>query len=76
MKSQKNKAAQALGRRGGKAKTIAKAAAARNNGKKGGRPRRYSLQEIERAMQGTNIYEFEWLLIKKNLCKFETTPNQ
>lgn len=36
----KNKHAVALGRLGGKAKTDKKAAAARANGKKGGRPRR------------------------------------
>lgn len=36
----KNKAAVALGRLGGKAKSAAKAEAARENGKKGGRPRK------------------------------------
>ena len=34
----KNKAAASLGRRGGKVKSESKAAAARANGKKGGRP--------------------------------------
>ncbi len=36
----KNPAAVALGRRGGKVTSEAKAAAARKNGKRGGRPRR------------------------------------
>lgn len=36
----KNRAAVALGRRGGKVKSEAKAAAARENGKRGGRPRK------------------------------------
>lgn len=35
-------AAVALGRRGGQAKSAAKAAAVRENGKKGGRPRKQS----------------------------------
>ena len=35
-----NKAAQALGRLGGKAKSSAKAAAAKANGKRGGRPKK------------------------------------
>jgi hypothetical protein len=34
----KNPHAAALGRRGGKSKSLAKAKAARDNGKKGGRP--------------------------------------
>ena len=38
----KNPAAVALGRLGGKAKTAAKAAASRENGKKGGRPRNHA----------------------------------
>ena len=38
--SAKNPAAVTLGRLGGKAKTPAKSAAARRNGKKGGRPRK------------------------------------
>lgn len=37
-----NKAAQELGRLGGQAKSEAKAAASRENGKKGGRPRIYN----------------------------------
>lgn len=36
----KNPAAVALGKLGGKAKTKAKAAASRENGKKGGRPKK------------------------------------
>lgn len=36
----KNPHAVALGRKGGKAKTVAKADAARANGKKGGRPKK------------------------------------
>ena len=36
----KNPAAVALGRRGGKVKSAAKAAACRENGKKGGRPKK------------------------------------
>lgn len=36
----KNKAAQSLGRLGGMAKTKAKSEAARENGKKGGRPKK------------------------------------
>ncbi len=36
----KNPAAVALGRKGGAAKSEAKAAAARENGKKGGRPKK------------------------------------
>ena len=36
----KNPHAVALGRRGGRVKSAAKIAAARNNGKKGGRPRK------------------------------------
>lgn len=36
----KNKAAQALGAKGGAVKSKAKAEAARENGKKGGRPRK------------------------------------
>lgn len=35
-----NKAAQELGRRGGQAKSEAKAEAARENGRKGGRPKK------------------------------------
>lgn len=35
-----NRAAQALGRKGGKAKSKAKAEASRKNGKKGGRPKK------------------------------------
>lgn len=38
----KNKHAVALGRMGGKSKTDKKAAAARANGKKGGRPKKVS----------------------------------
>ena len=38
--SAKNPAAVTMGRLGGKAKTPAKAAASRENGKKGGRPRK------------------------------------
>ncbi len=38
--ARKNTAAVALGRKGGKAKSEAKTAAARENGKKGGRPRK------------------------------------
>ena len=37
---QKNRAAVALGRKGGKVTSEAKAAAAKANGKKGGRPRK------------------------------------
>jgi len=37
---QMDKSAQKLGKRGGKVKTDAKAKAARENGKKGGRPRK------------------------------------
>jgi hypothetical protein len=40
MSARKNPAAVALGRRGGNTKSDAKAAAARENGKKGGRPRK------------------------------------
>lgn len=39
-----NKAAQQLGRRGGRVKSEAKAAAVRENGKKGGRPRKQNLR--------------------------------
>jgi len=39
-KRKKNPAAVALGRLGGRPKTAAKARAARENGKKGGRPRK------------------------------------
>jgi hypothetical protein len=39
-KQMKNKAAQQLGRKGGQATSAAKAAAARRNGKLGGRPRK------------------------------------
>lgn len=39
----KNKAAQSLGRLGGKATSEAKAEAARKNGKKGGRPKKPKL---------------------------------
>jgi hypothetical protein len=39
-----NKAAQELGRLGGRVKSRAKAAAARLNGRKGGRPRKIKLQ--------------------------------
>lgn len=45
----KNPAAVALGRIGGKAKSDAKAAAARENGKKGGRPRKASLRPAART---------------------------
>lgn len=38
--TKKNKAAQALGAKGGAVKSEAKAEAARKNGKKGGRPRK------------------------------------
>jgi hypothetical protein len=38
-----NRHAIALGRKGGKVKSAAKAAAARKNGKKGGRPKRKQL---------------------------------
>ena len=41
----KNKAAQSLGRLGGKAKTEAKTSAARANGAAGGRPGMYSVTE-------------------------------
>ena len=40
-----NKAAAALGRKGGSAKTPAKQAASRDNGKKGGRPRKINQEE-------------------------------
>ena len=43
-----NKAAQQLGRLGGLAKSKAKADAARENGKKGGRPR----DELKRVAKG------------------------
>jgi hypothetical protein len=45
MKEGKNKAAQSLGRLGGKAKSDRKAEAARVNGKKGGRPRKQKKEE-------------------------------
>lgn len=41
----KNKAAQSLGRLGGKAKSPAKIAAARANGRKGGRPKKKQEQQ-------------------------------
>lgn len=40
MKHAKDRAAVSLGRKGGKAKSAAKAAAARINGKRGGRPKK------------------------------------
>jgi hypothetical protein len=43
----KNPAAVALGRLGGKIKTVAKAEAARRNGKLGGRPRKAPAQLAE-----------------------------
>lgn len=46
----KNKAAQQLGRKGGKASSESKAAAARKNGAKGGRPGVYSV--IQSTEQG------------------------
>ena len=45
--SAKNPAAVTMGRLGGKAKTPAKAAASRENGKKGGRPRKCKRVVIE-----------------------------
>lgn len=43
----KNPAAVALGRLGGKAKTEAQAAARRENGKKGGRPKGSGTKKVE-----------------------------
>lgn len=43
----KNRAAVALGRKGGKATSDAKAEAARLNGRKGGRPRKVPLSDVE-----------------------------
>lgn len=47
-----NKAAQSLGRRGGKAKTEAKAAASAANGKLGGRPAREVIAMLYRNADG------------------------
>lgn len=44
-----SRAAAALGRKGGKAKSEAKAAAARANGAKGGRPRKAKPCDVETA---------------------------
>jgi len=57
----KNKAAQSLGRRGGQTKTDAKAAAARANGAKGGRPvTRLRLRRIEPGTYA--IHGTPWLI--------------
>lgn len=47
----KNKAAQALGRLGGKAKSEAKTETARKNGAKGGRPGMYSVSQNGQTLQ-------------------------
>jgi hypothetical protein len=39
-----NRAAQSLGRLGGKAKSAAKIAAAKENGKRGGRPKKVNME--------------------------------
>lgn len=48
-------AAAALGRLGGKSKSPAKAAASRDNGKKGGRPRRATRDVRTAASHGSDI---------------------
>lgn len=47
--TKKNKAAQQLGRLGGLAKSKAKSAAVKENGKKGGRPRKSPKWDVERG---------------------------
>jgi len=71
MSARKNPAAVSLGRRGGRAKTAAKAEAARRNGRLGGRP---SATRKMRLPDGTTVSMHEDAYYVGIVCRHAGTP--